>query len=304
MVAVSGGVDSMVLLDRLAKQATSHKPRASSRKKSSQLRTTDYRLIVAHFNHGIREDSGKDEKLVVEAGKKYGLPVEVGRAKLGKNASEEQARAARYEFLRRVKEKHGAKTIITAHHQDDLIETAFINLLRGTGRRGLTAIAQNPDVIRPLLDTSKAEVIKYAKTHKLKWREDESNKDPRYLRNYFRLNLIPKLSASQRKQLLENIDQLNKINPLLDQEIANLSQSLGGDKKINRQKFINLPMEIGREVLAYKLRRAGIRRFNRKTLERLVIAIKTAKPRTKHDVIKDAKIGISHDSALLSKGVN
>src|SRR6478752_10282835 len=95
VLAVSGGVDSMTLLDILAK-----KPGVE--------------LIVAHFNHGIREDSGQDEELVGQAAATYGLVFEIGSAQLGKNASEAAARDARYGFLRQVQAKYKAKAIITA----------------------------------------------------------------------------------------------------------------------------------------------------------------------------------------------
>ena len=271
MVGVSGGVDSLALLDMLSKK------REVGRGKRVEL-------VVAHFNHGIRGDSALDEKLVTSTAKKYGLPLEIGRAKLGKNASEEAARAARYKFLREVQKKYKAKGIITAHHQDDLIETAFINILRGTGRRGLTAMQQNPDIIRPLLDTPKSELVKYAKAHKLRWREDESNQDTKYLRNYIRLKVVPNLSLAQRQQLLAHINELNRLNPILDKEIAKLSQSLLENNKINRQKFISLPPEVASEALASLLRGENIRQFDSKTLERLVIAIKTAKAGSRHDV--------------------
>src|SRR5581483_3464845 len=153
IVAVSGGLDSMALLNMLSN-------------------LPEVKPIVAHFNHGMRVDSKLDEDLVTRTAIRLGLPLEIGHGRLGKNASEAKARTARYSFLVRVQQKHKAKAIITAHHQDDLIETAIINILRGTGRRGLTALAQNRNVVRPLLDMSKAEIIKYAKRSNLEWRED------------------------------------------------------------------------------------------------------------------------------------
>src|SRR3989338_2021299 len=147
VLAVSGGVDSIVLLDLLAKQAKSPKLRVPSSDKkapSSQLPVRSYKFVVAHFNHSIRLDSGEDEKLVADAAGKYGLRFKVGQGRLGPGTSEDQARTARYKFLETVRKSCQAKTIITAHHQDDVMETAILNLLRGSGRRGLTAIIQNP----------------------------------------------------------------------------------------------------------------------------------------------------------------
>src|SRR5437764_343012 len=121
VVAVSGGVDSVALLDMLA-------------------RSDDLKLVVAHFDHGIRKDSAKDRKFVEDLAKNYDLPFVYEEGHLGSGTSEAVARGARYDFLHRVKKSHGAQAIITAHHQDDVLETAIINLLRGTGRKGLTSL--------------------------------------------------------------------------------------------------------------------------------------------------------------------
>src|SRR6266540_5641084 len=139
VVAVSGGVDSMVLLHMLHQGP-------------------GLQLIVAHFEHGIRPDSDSDRKLVEAAAKHYGLPFRFAHGNLGPQASEAAARQARYAFLRMVQKESGAQGVITAHHQDDLIETAIINLLRGTGRKGLSALASTDDLIRPLLAATKADI--------------------------------------------------------------------------------------------------------------------------------------------------
>src|SRR5438132_889977 len=117
IVAVSGGVDSMVLLDLLRT-----KP--------------ELKLIVAHYDHGMRPNSTADRQLVQAVSKHHGLTFIYDQGKLG-NASEATARRARYDFLHQVREASQARAIITAHHQDDLLETAILNILRGTGRRGL-----------------------------------------------------------------------------------------------------------------------------------------------------------------------
>jgi tRNA(Ile)-lysidine synthase len=117
IVAVSGGVDSVVLLHLLSK--------------------TDCKLVVAHFDHGIRHNSHDDAAFVKSLAASYGLAYEEEKANLGPSASEDTARKARYAFLRRVTNTYHAKAIATAHHQDDVIETSIINILRGTGRNML-----------------------------------------------------------------------------------------------------------------------------------------------------------------------
>src|SRR5690348_2939142 len=115
VVAVSGGVDSVVLLDILSKQP-------------------GLKLTIAHFDHGIRNDSYKDRQFVEGLAKKYQLLFVYKEGSLGK-ASEAKAREARYEFLRKAQKDSGSQAIITAHHQDDLLETAILNMLRDSSRK-------------------------------------------------------------------------------------------------------------------------------------------------------------------------
>jgi tRNA(Ile)-lysidine synthetase-like protein len=281
VIAVSGGVDSMVLLDLLSKRR-------------------ELELVVAYFSHGIRDDAAKDEELVSETAKRLGLVFEAGYGELGAAASEDQARKARYGFLEVVRTKYGAKAIITAHHQDDMIETAFINVLRGSGRKGLTAIKDNPKILRPLINIPKKELVEYARAQKITWREDKTNQDPRYLRNYIRLGLIPKLSDVQRQQIVKNIDKVAKNKQELDNLIATLSRSLVKNEYIDRSKFTLLPTELCSELIAYWLRDHGVNQFDRKTVERLSLRLKIAKPHTEVDAGKDLRLVIGATSAHFS----
>lgn len=274
VVAVSGGVDSMVLLDLLSN-------------------LSGVEIIVAHFNHGIREDSDQDEELVILTSHKYELPIEIGYGNLGSKVSEELARKARYNFLNLVKAKHNAQAIITAHHQDDLIETALINILRGTGPQGLVAISDNKQVLRPLLGFSKQEIIEYAKAHNLDWREDPSNVQTDYLRNYIRHNLVNKMSTDERQKILKNIEQVAQTKHSKDELVSQLSDAIYKDKKIDRQKFSVLPSEVANELIVYWLRQIGIKDFDKKTVERANLAIRTARGDTRHNLKKGLDLTVS-----------
>ena len=304
VLAVSGGVDSMALLHLLVQQGQSSVvSRQSSVKKEGTIdyglstldSTTSMKLVVAHFNHGIRPDSLSDERLVVAAAKKYGLPVEVGYGALGKNTSEEEARYARYNFLEVIKEKYRAKAIITAHHQDDLIETAFINIIRGTGRQGLSSI-QSKKILRPLLSYTKKEILRYARQNNLKWHEDRSNKDTQYLRNYIRQKVMSKLGDKKRAEIFSNLDKVAKLNIIIDKEIATLSQN---KRYLNRRTFTALPTSVGNELLAYWFRQNNFRDFDRRTISRVSVAIRTAKPGTKHEIIRGRTVSLSKEKAAL-----
>lgn len=280
VVAVSGGVDSVALLDLLRRQQ-------------------NLQLIVAHFNHGIRPEAGQDERFVKQLAARYGLLIEVGHGKLGANASEDKARQARYKFLRRVQRAHGAKAIVTAHHQDDLIETALINLIRGTGWRGLASMVNSKDVIRPFLGYKKAEIERYAREHGLNWREDASNQDKKYLRNYVRLELAPKITAAERSKLLRNIESIAKNREAVNKLIATLSHNYIKNNRADRQKFSQLPTDLSRELTANWLRQFKATDITRKKVDRILTAVKTAQPNTTHDVDNRLELTVNKRTAHL-----
>jgi tRNA(Ile)-lysidine synthetase-like protein len=254
IVAVSGGVDSVVLLDILAQQ-------------------DGVRLVVAHFDHGIREDSGADRQFVQSLAEKYHLPFEYEEGRLGVAASEALARQARYKFLRGVKAKYGADAVITAHHQDDVIETAIINMLRGTGRKGLSSLGNQGEIVRPLLDFPKKYLKQYAKDNGLTWREDSTNTDTRYLRNYVRHMIVPKINAAQREKLLHIISSQRSVNTELDKLLA---LQLGAT--LDKKWFASLSHAEAGEIMAAWLRAQGVSEFDRKAIERAVVGAKTGQP--------------------------
>lgn len=280
VAAVSGGVDSMVLLDLLAGQK-------------------DLNLIVAHFDHGIRQESSDDRQFVAHAAAAYGLKFEYAEGHLGPDASEDTARNARYAFLRGLQGKYQATGLVTAHHQDDLLETALLNLLRGTGRKGLTSLQDMPGLRRPLLQYSKSEIRTYAERHGIAWREDRTNLDTAYMRNYIRLHLVPKLSEAQRYQLLAQLQKLRDTNELLDKEIADYLQIEGDNPaSLRKHQLLMLPHDLAKEAVASWLRQNGIREFDRKAIERLTVAAKTLRPGQQVDINKSSRMRIG--KALLT----
>lgn len=279
-VAVSGGVDSMVLLDVLTANP-------------------ELRLVVAHLDHGIREDSQADRLLVQDEARRRQLPFVYEEAGLGAFTSEAEARKARYRFLRKVRQAAGASAIITAHHQDDVLETAVINILRGTNRKGLTALASTPSVLRPLLMVSKKELIKYAKDKNLPWHEDSTNQNDEYLRNYVRNRLLPRFSETDRKQMIDLIHSTRKTNQELDTLLVNHLHFQSRTGHLDRSSFNQLPHSVAREVMAAWLRGRGLHGFDSKTLERLVVAAKTAAPGKRFPVINHANMYVRQDHLAL-----
>lgn len=280
VVAVSGGVDSVVLLDMVR-----------------QL--PDVKLIIAHFDHGIREDSTEDRRFVQQLALEHNVPFTFAEGKLGVGASEELARKARYTFLQQVRQASGARAIMMAHHQDDAIETAIINLLRGTGRKGLSSLREREGVSRPLLQTTKRQLKAYALAKKLEWREDSTNQDVTYLRNYVRHRLLPRFTIAQRKKLLELVQSMATTNQQIDTQLVNYLHTQPSHETLSRQAFVQLPHNVAREVMASWLRHQGIRGFDSRALERLVVAAKTAKPGTFTDALLGYSMQIGKDSLVL-----
>ena len=265
VVAVSGGVDSVVLLHLLQQLPGMH-------------------LTVAHYDHGIRPDSAEDRRYVQELARRYGLPFVHDTGNLGPGASEATARTARYNFLHNVRQASGAGAIVTAHHQDDALETVVLNLLRGTGRRGLSSLKSTDAVKRPLLHVPKNELLRYAAEQGLAWREDSTNADTRYLRNHIRARIMPRFADTHREALLAMSRRAHELNQEIEQQLAHYLHLQSQARTLDRHTFIMLPHAVAREVMAEWLRLHTGAELSRKMLERLVVAAKTGKSGSSVDV--------------------
>jgi tRNA(Ile)-lysidine synthetase-like protein len=267
VVAVSGGVDSMVLLDMLRRQP--------------QLEIT-----VAHVDHGVRADSHADATLVRNYALQHGLPLVETRLNLGDRPSEEVARVARYDFLRQCSKKADARAIVLAHHQDDLIETAILAIMRGTGWRGLAPFVGSTQLARPLLSLTKDELIGYARKHNVPWREDTTNHDESYTRNYIRRTLMPMLdqkSDSWRTsflQLIRNQQEVrkkieNQLTKWLDEQVVFYNKQAC----LRRYQVIMLPSREAYELLQQLMRSLTGNSLERKVAEAAVLFCKVARPK-------------------------
>lgn len=283
IVAVSGGVDSMSLLHWLVNQ------------KKSGLE-----LIVAHFNHGIRPDANLDEELVGKISHNFGLTYLSEKVNLGAQASESLARQKRYQFLDKVLKEQKAFAVITAHNQDDVIETAIINIIRGCGRKGLTSLSNNSTRLRPMLTVPKSQILVYAQKNHINWREDTTNNDIRYLRNYIRLNIVPKMGLSGRRQFLSYLKKLQLLNERIDKLLVILLIEMTNEGTMSREKFINLPFHLSKEILACWLRQNGLNNFNSQTLLRLTVAAKVAKINSSVPLARGFSAYIGKDNLALN----
>lgn len=194
LLACSGGMDSVVLTHLSVKSGLD--------------------ISLAHCNFNLRgEESDEDELFVRKLADELNIDVEVKsfntqeQVKSGKGSVQMVARALRYHWFNELLNDKGFAYVMTAHHTDDSLETFLINLSRGTGLDGLSGIpAQNDKVVRPLLDFSRSEILDYAQKGKIKWRDDSSNQENKYLRNKIRLEIVPQLKELH-PTFLENFKQ-------------------------------------------------------------------------------------------------
>jgi len=280
VIAVSGGVDSVVLLDLLTKHP-------------------DLNLVVAHFDHGIRQNSIEDRLLVQKLASGYRLPFVFDRAELGLGASEATARKYRYEFLESVRVASVANGVITAHHEDDVLETTILNILRGTNRKGMSSLRSRAQLVRPITHINKQDIYEYAKTNKLEWNEDLTNQDIMYKRNYVRHKILPRFNSTQRKQLVDIIKKSTEINNLIDAEVNDFLAKFSNKNELDRNAFIMLPHAVSLEIMASWLRKNGVTEFDRRILEVLTIGSKTLKPSRQIDVNVAYYLKINKDNLAL-----
>lgn len=191
VLAVSGGPDSLVLLDTMVGLAPARR----------------LALVVAHFDHGIHPESAAVAERCRQHAARHDLPFELGHGALGPDCGETKARAARLRWLESVRVARQARWIVTAHHEDDQVETVLMRFLRGSGPAGLAGIGERRgEWIRPFLTVTRPELLERASTLDPPAWVDPSNLDPRHLRGWIRSQVLPLLEArlpTVRRQVLE-----------------------------------------------------------------------------------------------------
>ncbi len=202
LVAVSGGIDSIVLLVVLSELESDF----------------NLELSVAHLDHGLRgESSAEDAEFVRSRARELGYEARVDRRPVKPLAEEENlsleeaARSVRYDFLRETAEKRGQRLIALGHNKNDQAETILMHLLRGTGLRGLGGMKERSGpYIRPLLRTSRESIEDYARGKGLNYRVDETNTDTDFTRNRIRHRLLPKLKEEFNPRVVEVLVRLGR----------------------------------------------------------------------------------------------
>ena len=253
VVATSGGLDSMALL---------HLFRFG-------FPSTGIPIHVAHFDHGMREGSLSDAEWVRGVARSWGLPIFVERA-AEPLRSEESARNARYAFLESVRREVDADVVVTGHHADDQAETVLFRLLRGSGTVGLSGMAsfREPGLWRPLLPFWKKELVEYADSVRLGWREDPSNLESAFARNVIRNRIIPEVESSvapgARRSLVRLAEQarddVEAWRYLMPRLLETLDLERGDDAlSVDHERLRRLPTPLRGRVLRWLSERLGAR---------------------------------------------
>ncbi len=226
-VAVSGGADSVALLQELAMLAEDY----------------DLTLFVLHLNHGIRgEESDRDEAFVIELAGSMGIPADSEKISIPElrekrtGSLEDICREERYAFFERMSQKHGLNKIALGHNLNDQAETVIMRFLRGSGLEGLKGFLPVRDgiYIRPLIDSTREEILSFLEERNIRFVTDSSNADDIHLRNRIRNILVPELKASYNVRLEENVSRTADILRLEDDFIRGSVQEVISDWKIER----------------------------------------------------------------------
>ncbi len=231
LVAVSGGIDSIVLCDLLNK--------------------SQFSFSLAHCNFRLRgKESDKDEQFVLNLAKQYNQKCYIKQfdteayAKQNNISIQMAARDLRYDWFDKLIQKYAFDYLLTAHHADDNLETFLINFTRGTGLEGLTGIpAINNKKVRPLLPFSRDELVIYAKEQNLIWREDQSNAETKYFRNKLRHEVIPilkQLNPSLMTSFFKTIENLQGSRSIVSDKIKEIEKEV---KQINNDKIIQFDIQ-------------------------------------------------------------
>ena len=264
ILAVSGGVDSMALLAMYAHAD----------------------IIVAHIDHGTRKSSAEDADFVRQKCQELGVKFYETKLELGERVSEELARKKRYEFLKIIQEKEGG-TLCTAHHLDDVLESIAINLIRGTGWRGLTPFYDD-ELVRPFIISRmwKRNVLKFAGEQKICFRQDPTNYETNYLRNRVREKMV-ELDETARVNIIELFEKQNELRNKIEKLVTELAkQTVVGKNFHKKEIFLTADEKVALEILREICLMHGFS-LTRKQLADFLSAIKTYAPHKRFNLPKN-----------------
>lgn len=262
IVGVSGGVDSVALLDLLQRAGFG-------------------KIVVAHFHHGLRgTEADRDAEFTCNLADSYGAKFALGRgqtrvrAARQKESIEEAGRELRRAFFLRTASKYGAKVVFLAHHAGDAAETMLFHLARGGGRRGLgslrteSELAEGIVIMRPLLAFTRTEIEAYAEARKLRWREDKSNRSREFTRNRLRHDVFPALARAVRHDPVPIMARSGEILAAEDEWMESLVASEARPTQLDVRALRRKPVAHQRRLLRMWLRQRIAKDIDFETIER------------------------------------
>lgn len=248
LIGCSGGVDSMVLLDCICRLKDEY----------------SLDITVAHLNHMLRPEADDDEKFVIEICKRYNIKcitrkVDVAKLKKEKGLSEEEAgRSARYSFFYEVAEELNIDRILLGHNKNDVVETFFLNLFRGSGLEGLASVPPVRDIIaRPLINISREEIEGFARVNNIPFVVDKTNFSLKYKRNIVRNEILPLIKEKFGESVLNTIfrtveiirEESDQIEELAQKSFEECVQKEDIYYVLNIEKTKNLPVFLRRRII-------------------------------------------------------
>ena len=305
LVGVSGGPDSLTLLHVLHDLADD----------------LSLRLGVAHLNHGLRADAAdREADFVADVAQKLNLPCYVKKVPVHsyrqrhKLSLEEAARKVRYTFYRETADAHGFEKIALGHHADDNAELVLMQLLRGSGPLGIAGIppVRPPGIIRPLYDLCKSEIYAYLNDKGLIWAEDQSNTDPRFLRNRVRHQLLPELKTDYNANIIHSLHRLAVILRSEEDWIDSIIQPLVQGAvirqepnfiELNRNSLATIHLAAGRRVIREAIMRikGDLRRITFDHIESVHRLLSGPSPEASIDLPDRIRIRLTAESIVISK---
>lgn len=287
IIGVSGGADSVALLDILLR--------------------LKYDCIVAHCNFHLRgEESNRDEEFVRDLCWNYDVTLAVidfdtEQYAVDHNISIEMAaRELRYNWFEELRQKYSAESIAVAHHKDDSVETVLLNLIRGTGIRGLTGIAaHNGNIIRPFLSVSRAEIISYLSEKGISYVDDHTNAESIYSRNKIRLDVLPLLESinpSAKESILKTAKYLTEVESIYLAYVSEAKKHILENDRIDISKLMNYVEP--KTILFEILHPLG---FNSDVVEQIISSLDRESGKIFISNDKSLKVVKDRDSLIISK---
>ena len=283
VIAVSGGSDSMTLLDYFIREVK------------------NIPFVAAHVNHGIREESDAEEEFVRSYCNKFSVQCEVCKAdipgtKPSGKTTEEYARQVRYAFFNEIKNKYGFSHIATAHNRNDATESFFLNIVRGSGMKGAASIpvSRNDGVIRPLLLCEKNGILRHCEKNGIPYVTDKTNFESICTRNILRNEVLPRL---------------REINPRLDEAVFRLSSLAQDDEEYFEKQVDKALLSFGKNRQKNEVPLNFLRNAEKPVISRLLRRVYSSLEtrsgltfRQTNDIIFLLESGNTSDRVLISDG--